>query len=412
MPIETVKVKEVAAVRPDEASESASSSFFMRSRAFSAAVIFLVLFIAVTSNMPQRKRIDFLVRKLSADCWCPRFEQFLCSSSKPNILILSSSVGFVPSLMSDIKNRAVSQPASVIQLQTLSVNYACPAFFLLAMGSHGITNVSAAHMGIPTANIADDLLLLKKALAYGKKPDVVIFAINVRDFVVPANWPAIEKLDEPIKAELGDIVPMPEVLLGNRIFRDLFVYSRPSLFSRYIDNKRFYFAYETYRLTRAVPLLNTIFGQSDILRNRMATELESENHYNAQDAVGVSNPKLNPQTQNEILAFTNKKFEDRQFEALRQTIAITQNQGIKLVIAQVPLYPGICAPSELAQRYNAAMTAAAREKGIFVLNLNERNEFSAGHFSDFLHLNGLGGERFFWRLAEYAAAHKTELFNR
>jgi hypothetical protein len=413
MPTETVKVEEQAEfIRSEKAPESSSGDFFVRSRALSSVFIFLVLFTVLSCILPQRERIDFLIRKLSADCWCPRFERFLCSSSKPDILMLSSSVGFVPSLMSDIKNSAVPVPTSVIELQKLSVNYACPAFFLAALSSHGVKNASAAYMGIPTANITDDLLLLEKALAFGKKPEVVILSVNVRDFAVPANWPAIDKLDEPIKTELGDLAPMPAMLSGNRVFRVLFAYARPSQLTRCMENYRFYFAYETYCLTRAVPVLKGVFGQSDILRNRMATESESENRYNPQDAAGVNSERFNPQTQNDILALTNKGFENRQFAALHQIIAATQSHGIKLVIAQVPVYPGICAPSILAKRYADAIAGAAHENGVFILGLKQPDQYSYGHFGDLLHLNGVGGERFFWRLAEYVAAHKTELLNR
>ncbi|MDR3617258.1 MAG: hypothetical protein P4L53_27125 [Candidatus Obscuribacterales bacterium] len=412
MSIETVTVKVVEAIRSDKEPESASFNFFMRSRAVSSAAIFLVLFIAVAGTIGHRERIDFLIRKLSADCWCPRFERFLCSSSKPNILLLSSSVGLVPSLMSDIKNGAIAQPKSVIQLQTASVNYACPAFFLEALAGHGINNVSAAHMGIPTANITDDLLLLKNAVAFGKKPDVVIFAVNVRDFVVPANWPAIEKLDEPIQFALGDISPVPVCSSASRLSRQLLVYARPSVLTRYMDEQRFYFAYQTYRGTCKMPLFKALFGQSDILRNRMATESESENHYDAKIAGRINCLMLNPQTQNEILALRNKKFEARQFEAFKQSIALCERHGIKLVITQVPLYPGMCAPAVVERRYTDAIAAAACRKGIFVTNSGKPIDYSYGDFSDLLHLNGVGGERFFWRLADYISIHKTELLSR
>ena len=409
MPIENLTVRKETAIRSDMARAPVSSVSFFRSRAISAVAAFLVFFVAVSWIDPPRERIDFLIRKLSADCWCPRFERFLCSSSRPNILLLSSSVGFVPSLMSDIKNGAISKPCSVIQLQKLSVNYACPAFFLNAMASRGIKNVSGAHMGIPTANITDDLLLLRKALAYGKKPNVVVLALNVRDFVVPANWPAIETLDEPIKLALGDIPAVPSRLCTSRLIRALWVYARPSVLIRYMDEQRFYFAYETYRCTRMVPLLKLVIGQSDILRNRMATEFESENYYDAKIAGSVNCVKLNPKTQNETLAFRNNRFEDLQFEALKQTVVLCENHGIKLVITQVPLYPGTCAPAAVNRRYAKGIASAASEKGVFVVNSNKLDDYSYGDFSDLQHLNGVGGERFFWRLADYIAAHKTEL---
>jgi hypothetical protein len=411
MPIEIAIAKEVEPRQFVTIREFASPKSLLSSRSIGSAIIFLVLVASVIGLIPHRERIDFLIRKMSADCWCPRFERFLCSSSKPDILLLSSSIGFVPSMMSDIKNGAVAKPIDLVQFQRLSVNYSCPASFLCDLAGRGVTNVSAAHMGIPTANIADDLMLLRKAVAYGKKPKIAILTANVRDFVVPSNWPAIDKVEEPIKLALHDIPPMPQAWTVNRLARDIFVYARPGFLARCFDDARFYFSYEVYCSTKMVPYLKNLFGHAEILHNRMTSGSELDNHYDAKSVETINQVKLDPQTQNKILALRNKNFEDKQFDAFSQIVAFAAREGIKLVIVKAPLYPGMHAPSVLTERYNKAI-ATVLGKDVLALDLNDRFQFSGGQFIDLLHLNGLGGERLFWRIADFVAAHKTELFTR
>ena len=381
------------------------------SRAICSLIIFISFLAASCYLVPERDHVDFLVRKMSPDYWCPRFEHFLCSNSQPDILVLSSSVGFVPSLVTDIKNADVNRPANLIDFDEMSVQYDAPAFLLAAIRAHGIDHISAAHMGIPTANISDDLLLLQQAFAYGKKPKVVVLAVNIRDFLVPPNWPAFEKFDEPIKRALGDIADPPKRISSIRSLRELFIYGRPGMIVRNLDEARFYLAYELYTLTKRVWFLHKLFRSSDILRNRMMSEIEVDNHYDAKVASLVNMVELDPKIQNDIFALRNLPFENRQFSAFKQFTALTKAHDARLVVMLVPLYPGMHAPESVVRQFGRTMGEVSKN-GAFVLNVNDNRQFSEGQFIDVLHMNGLGGETMFWRLADFIAKHKDELLKR
>src|ERR1700722_10100480 len=71
------------------------------SAAVIAVILFIGLFLFLTQVTANRVRIDALVRNISVDRWCHRFEKYLVSGANPDIVVIGSSTALVPSEMCD-----------------------------------------------------------------------------------------------------------------------------------------------------------------------------------------------------------------------------------------------------------------------------------------------------------------------
>ena len=223
--------------------ESAAQNTNRISIALVAVIIFLAIFILLTRILPDRGKIDVLVRSASRALLFQRLDHFLVSSENPDIVVLGSSISLVPSQWADVAAGAVKYNDLVAVLKR-AYNYKTPSYFLACLEKNGFTGINVIHLGMPTANIKDQLLILQDIIGFGKTPKLVIMTINPRDCLVLPSM-EYQVLGSPIFQSIQDIHIPPRELVKLRIAREASIGLRKSAIDRVWEAEQDYFSYES-----------------------------------------------------------------------------------------------------------------------------------------------------------------------
>jgi hypothetical protein len=378
------------------------------SAALISVLIFGVLFALVPHIAKHKDVADFLERKNAVATLYPRFEKYLVSSADPAIVLMSSSTGFLPCWTADIAAKAVPEPKDIIAVYKWTQVYELPSFLLMTLAQNGVTGVSATHVGVPTANITDNLLMLDKLFAAGKHPRLVIFNMNGREIAyVPA--PGFENGGSYIENFLQDLhffnssVPQP------RLVRAICTYWRWSVFVRTWESQRFFFASSVNRLVRHIGFLKKIVKNSDLIVRTGGPTVA--NAFQIANCVAPVSFVQDSSYYNYLFKTRRQSFVDRQFNALAKAAELCREHGTKLLCVEVPWYPDVDLTPEFRNEYRSKIADVCERYGAEYYNPGADVAFDYGEFLEPIHMNALGGEKYFWLTGKFIAKHKNTLLH-
>jgi hypothetical protein len=376
------------------------------SAGLTAGIIFAAIFILLTRILPDRGRIDVLVRSASRALLFQRFDHFLISSENPDIIVMGSSISLVPSQWADVAAGAVRYSDLVAVLKR-AYSYKTPSYFLACLEKNGFDGISVIHLGMPTANVTDQLLMLQTIIGFGKTPKLVVMTINPRDCLV---LPSIEYpvLGSPIFQSIKDIRIPPKEFVKNRIAREALIGFRKSAIHRCWEAEQDYFAYEATLF--ADPLLKLLDKSYPFALPPRARELPT-----SMDLVTAwtrpSAIKLDTTPETIVLANYPPKFLQAQCKAVEDCAVLLKKQGIQLLLVEVPLYPGIRVTESARLQYDNAIETACLQTGARYYRPADSASFCWSDFSEILHMNAYGGYKLYSNLATYMRLHRAELFH-
>ncbi len=376
------------------------------SQASAAIFIFITVFLVCTRAVTNRPRVDALIRNITVDRWCHRFEKYVVSSSRPDIVIVGSSTALVPSEMCDVAFHVGPVLPDLVALQTYSEHYEAPVFFLQCLSNQGFAKVSALNLSIPTADIQDENLLIEDMVAFGKKPKLVILAIGPRDYVV---WPSqdLPLNGSPIVRCLRDLKPPAREFIQTRIIPWFLVYMRPSALARLWDDEKYYFSYEMAQLVRPARLaLEKIWPQV----SQLPDYKESSDKFCAEEVWSVPNKtRIDLLPMKILLSCYRPDFLNEQIAALEKTAKLLQSNGIKMLVVETQLCPGTEIPAKVNEAYYRQTEAICRRYGAQWYRPGRDRKFDPSDFSDAMHMNAFGGYKWYTSTAKYIADHRSEL---
>jgi hypothetical protein len=375
------------------------------SAAVIAVILFIGLFLFLTQVTANRVRIDALVRNISVDRWCHRFEKYLVSGANPDIVVIGSSTALVPSEMCDVAFHVAPKLPDVVALQSYSEHYEAPLFFLQCLSCQGFTHLSVLNLAVPTADVEDESLLIKQLISFRKKPKLIILAIGPRDFaVLPSN--DAPSLGSPIFRCLGDIKPPAENLVRTRIVPWLVVNLRSSALARIWDDQKYYFSYELMRLVR--PAKQAIEKYVPVAAH-LPDYKEANSQFVSEAWSLPSQVKIDLSPMDHMLANYNPDFVNKQALALEKSAKLLQSNGIKLVIVETPMCVGIDYPKQLNDKYCQSTESVCRSYGAKWLRPAVASKFEMNDFSDPVHMNAFGGYKWFTCTSKFISDHRREL---
>ncbi|MDR3617289.1 MAG: hypothetical protein P4L53_27280 [Candidatus Obscuribacterales bacterium] len=371
-----------------------------------SSLIFCALFAFVPHIAKHKDVADFLERKNAIATLYPRVEKFLVSSADPAIVLMSSSTGFLPCWTTDIAAKAVHEPKDLIAVYKWTQIYELPSFLLMTLANNGVTGVSATHLGVPTANITDNLMILDKLFAAGKHPRLVIFNMNGREIAyVPA--PGFENGGSYIENFLQDLHFFNASMPQPRFVRAICTYARWSVFVRTWESQRFFFASSVRRLVRHTGFLKKIVSASDLLARTGGPAVAN----GFQIANFVTPVSFIQDSSFYTYLFKNRRqsFVDRQFNALSGAAKLCREHGTKLLCVEVPWYPDVDMTPEFKQEYKSKIADVCKRYGAEYYEPAADVAFDYGEFLEPVHMNALGGEKYFWLTGKFIAKHKEAL---
>jgi hypothetical protein len=387
------------------AEKKRSRRLVVASSAVVAVIVFIALFLLLTQVTADQVRIDALVRNISVDRWCHRFEKYLVTGANPDIVVIGSSTALVPSEMCDVAFHVAPKLKDIVALQSYSEHYETPLFFLQCLSSHGFSRLSVLNLAIPTADVEDESFLIKQLVSFRKKPKLVILAIGPRDFAILPSDDA-PRLGSPIFRCLGDIKPPSENLVGTRIVPWFLVNCRASAIARIWDDQKYYFSYELMRLVR--PAKQAIEKYLPVAA-RLPDYKEANSQFVAEAWSAPSQIKIDLAPMKHLLSNYSPAFTSNQALALEQSAKLLQSHGIKLVIVETPMCIGMEYPAKLTDKYCQSTEAVCRRYGAKWLRPPVESKFDMNDFSDPVHMNAFGGCKWFTCASQFISDHRQEL---
>jgi hypothetical protein len=320
-------------------------------------------------------------------------------------VLLSSSVGLVPSQWADIAFGALKQ-RDLVHYSRWAKNYATPAYFLNCLRQNGFAGLAAIHLGMPTANVLDQLLILRKVLGFGKTPRLVVLMLNPRDCLVqPCS--EYQFSGSPIFQSISDIAVLPRAVLNNAAISRVPVIFRKRALLRTWDTERFYFSYQSMFL--AEHLTKPLGRYCPICSSALWTKTPRPNLDISADWTKPFDHKFDPAPETQQLASFNPKFLEKQCAAIEDCAKLLKDDGIHLLLVEVPLYPGVQLAESAKSTYRRAIESACKKSDAIYYKTDNDLSFEYSDFTEPNHLNSCGGYKLFAGMATYMRKHKTEL---
>ncbi|MBA3855814.1 MAG: hypothetical protein C0507_02785 [Cyanobacteria bacterium PR.3.49] len=331
---------------------------------------------------------------------------YLAEPKAPDIVLLGSSLMMTAHHAGDATKR------NEIVNEVKHFHSTCMEDFLAQKGGQKPSAFSFAIAG----QMASDAYLIARSLLVGdKQPKVIVYGIAPRDLIdntlpSPASTETFRYLDR--FSDFSDIALSARTSANEFIQYGLekAIYTlshRPDLIC--LQHK---FAYSLAPFGKdahtdaqiKTPFALRAIARMDVPDDNGANELRIGPYDKATEPF-----RDNTTEYRHRYAYIKQKTYKSQLSYLNKLMSLCKQQGIQLVVVNMPLTPGnvsLMAPGFYDQ-YKSTVAAMARENGAGFLDMNKQDAFEQKHFADTVHLNGLGGVQFFKLLSDELALDRS-----
>lgn len=332
----------------------------------------------------------------SAIWWATK--DFRSTSVKPDVVLLGSSLMMAALHGGD---------ATHLNLPQNVVYHHRSALLEELLSRKQKTSVNTFAFAIGGQMVSDASVIATTLLKGDKKPAVLVYGVAPRDFMdntltSPASTETFRYL-----AKVGDLSELG--FSARPAFWDRFEYlgGRVSFF--YDHRQDFVYLQNRYckqLLTHLVPGLEFDNVKAPFpLRKIAMLQLAEDTGPNELSVMPYSpseqyNDNL-PEYRSRYRSFKKKLF-DVQISFLDRLLEHCRDEGISVVLVNMPLTEDNVAlmPPGFYKNYLNAVSSRTAQYGGRLIDLNNPSVFTKECFADSVHLNGLGGKRFFVELSE------------
>ncbi len=330
-------------------------------------------------------------------------------SYNPQILMLGSSLILFPSTRTDEEMESKPHRYDSWYVRHRISADTVPRYFTKKLEGEIKTKVEICNLGVQGSIVSDQMLILRKALDWGKKPKLVILELAPRSFLDNGHK---QIRNTPVFQVLADFSEAPPLWKDGRLNKQALA-TLPGLISY------FYRVKADYR-----SLICNIVASS---LNRPVNNWEAENNVRRPKPISLVNPEMEWQASekplgpkySDLAMYENvynppdpEFFESEKKDCLA-LLAQANNHGIKVIVVDMP----ISSPNRLLLdkqyqvKYQQFINQIEEEQKIPVVHLSGSSEISDADFEDSAHLNAAGGKKLFAALvaAIKAIAAKQDL---
>ncbi len=331
-------------------------------------------------------------------------KEFFISNSKPDIVLLGSSLAFAASYFCDatyvLKQDTTSSPDSNAYLKSM--------YFQHLLGHNLAKEPQVANFGFPGGMAADANVIASTLLQCGKHPRLLIYEMSPRDMIdnlVPLGSGSLGgALDH--RSGTHDIAT-PHLIAdsswGGLWLRDLNrLGEHPSLNT--LTNFYISSVWRFYKTKTNVK--DWLVATCCQLLNREPTLYAAVNASSI-TKLYCGDPLFDHDIANYATRYNPPNFKQfaLQKEQLKKLSELCVAANIKLVIVNMPISPNNKALINTAiyQQYTNELSALTKSRGCDFIELDDGNIFQAQDYRDSIHLNAQGGKKFQERLVEKLA---------
>jgi Protein of unknown function (DUF1574) len=332
----------------------------------------------------------------SNEPFCRKIFEYICSQSDPQVVMMGSSLLAVPSISCDQTFVKAKGPYyNLPDMFAFSHYKRCDYFKMLISNSLG-RNVDVVNLGMAGIVASDQKLILEKALAFKKKPSLVVWTVAPAEFV----WNDGRELDKTRiglafktyawPADAGSLA-----LNADRLRRE-FVWHFDLLENELAACKAPMSSYVNQLLQRPEEPDKNAAAKQAIAENP-TEEVSSE-----MDAYGRKNRLEDiPHFKLNYAKIDNKLF-NKQLECFKQTLDLCNQNDVPVVVVNMPLTKNNrnLLDKSVYEKYISSISEIAQKHHSPLIDMDNSNQFAMSDFYDSTHLNEVGGKKLFTALAE------------
>ncbi|MBS1953467.1 MAG: DUF1574 family protein [Cyanobacteria bacterium SZAS-4] len=332
----------------------------------------------------------------SNEPFCRKIFEYICSKQDPQVVMMGSSLIAVPSLSCDQTFvRAKSPYHSVPDMFAFSHYKRCDYFKMLLSNKLG-KPVDVINLGLAGIVASDQRLILEKALAFNKKPSMVVWTVAPAEFIwndgcgVDKTRIGLAFKTYSWPANAGELA-----LTADRLRREF----------------TWHFDLLENELAACKTPMGDFFSQwmhrSEKSNQAVAAKPPAEADplqgvTSKMDAYGRTNKLEDIANFRRNYAKVDSKLFDQQLEYFTKTLDLCNQNDVPVVIVNMPLtkYNRDLIDKTVYEKYLASVTEISKKHDIPFLDMDDSDKFTLSDFYDSTHLNESGGKKLFTALSE------------
>lgn len=335
-----------------------------------------------------------------------RTNAYLAAPKPPDVLLLGSSLMMIPMTLVDadctrLTLDAVDHPQAIYLERLLTQ----------ALGTSGI---NCFNFGLPGAMISDDYLVTRALCQGARRPKVIVLGVAIRDFIDNGVSCAADTPTWHFFSHFDALNDLSEI-----------AFNTPAAQWEYWQNKLLFlwskrmelqglaacFAEELVaeRLSGMVPARRKV-GWSEVATVTPG-EVANANLLAAKEVhrglfLIPPNYPLPFQDNSREYKHRYKTNNDRLFNSqkvfLDKLLALTDKEGIRTILVNMPLTEMNMKimPAGSYEKYRSCLTEIATRHNTPLIDLNRSNIFALADFKDSAHMNGAGGKKLAFHIAQ------------
>lgn len=331
----------------------------------------------------------------SAETNLPRYQEFLNSQNKSDVVVLGSSVALCSSFCADESLKRLNEKDKY--------RYTDAIYLEKKLQENCGENFSCKTLATSGSMASDAWILTKKLVEFDKKPKLLVFETVSRDFF-DASMPQIG--DTPVYKTIASLhpeskstfLPKPVVEAVDYLWRSPFITALTITFAdtRFLtDPERLQFCVDSiassvsYAYKARAEHRNWLAQRFCALLNRGSSLPESsQNEF-------IERKKRNPFASLSTVSVDSRPQEKRYADELvyfEKFVKLCKDNSIELVVVFLPVGSEYKSkvPVALRKRFPGDCLDIAKRHDIKALDYIEKTAFNSADFSDFVHLNKSG----------------------
>ncbi|RTL38828.1 MAG: DUF1574 domain-containing protein [Candidatus Melainabacteria bacterium] len=332
----------------------------------------------------------------SNEPFCRKIFEYICSQPDPHVVMMGSSLLAVPSISCDETFVRARSPYSTLPDMFAFSHYKrCDYFKMLLSQSLG-KKVDVVNLGLAGIVASDQKLILEKALAFNKKPGLVVWTVAPAEFIWnDGRGVDNTRIGQAFKSYSWPFDASAIALAADRVRREC-TWHFDLLENELAACKAPMSEYVNKLLNRPAQEDKALTAAKQALAANQTDTVES-----AMDAYGRKNRLEDiPHFKMNYSKVDNKLF-DKQLESFTQTLELCNQHNVPVVIVNMPLtkYNRDLIDRNVYEKYISSVSEIAQRHRSPFVDMDSSNGFALSDFYDSTHLNETGGKKLFTALA-------------
>lgn len=336
-------------------------------------------------------------------------QQFLAGSSRPNVVVLGSSLAFAANYYCDTKYATKTVPKSIAD----SMTYLSACYFEEALNESQAKRFAVANLSIPGGMAQDAYVIMQRLIQAKKRPTFVIYEIAPRDLVdnlMPVGCGALsgalesdgfsqsyKGLNFPpvLRESLDALGSSPLVSEWKRGFNRLGRQPTPeAVRDSYTSCIWQFYKCKTELKNCLIAFTCTSLGRQPTFYAAVASIKAKQTAHNPL----CQHSFIDQEMVNYSVRYNPPNYEQfaEQSTELEKLAKLCKLEGINLLLVNMPMMPGNRAliDSKLYHAYRQELVSLTKLYECKLIDMDGSNIFHHDDFKDFVHLNTEGGKKF------------------